>query len=141
MFSDEKEDKAEKMETTPAADEKKGKVVHMCQLCHFYTEFYLMTFTMFILLVDQKDDKESIKMDEPAKLQNGDSSKDGVTGGASEEKKKAKTRFMFNIADGGFTGKKNDQINFLLVMCLFFCWFIYFFYLMVSCRVALTMAE
>lgn len=65
-----------------------------------------MTFT--ILLVDQKDEKESGKMEEMAKLQNGDGGKDGVAVGASEEKKKAKTRFMFNIADGGFTGKKND---------------------------------
>lgn len=48
-------------------------------------------------------------MEEPAKLQNGDGGKDAVAAGASEEKKKAKTRFMFNIADGGFTGMKNDQ--------------------------------
>ncbi|XP_063041546.1 chromodomain-helicase-DNA-binding protein 4a isoform X2 [Engraulis encrasicolus] len=72
---DKKEDKAEKMDTTPAADKK-----------------------------DCKDEKEGVKTEEPAKLQNGDSSKDGAaTPGASEEKKKTKTRFMFNIADGGFT--------------------------------------
>uniref|UniRef100_A0A8C7W9G8 Chromodomain helicase DNA binding protein 4a n=1 Tax=Oncorhynchus mykiss TaxID=8022 RepID=A0A8C7W9G8_ONCMY len=35
--------------------------------------------------------------------QNGDSVKEGAAAGVSEEKKKAKTRFMFNIADGGFT--------------------------------------
>ncbi|MCI4395573.1 hypothetical protein PGIGA_G00182170 [Pangasianodon gigas] len=70
-----KEDKTGKIDTTPATDEKK----------------------------DQKDEKESGKIEEPAKLQNGDGGKDGVAAGASEEKKKAKTRFMFNIADGGFT--------------------------------------
>ncbi|KAM9434406.1 chromodomain-helicase-DNA-binding protein 4a isoform 2-T2 [Clarias gariepinus] len=70
-----KEDKADKSDITPASDEKK----------------------------DQKDDKESVKTEEPAKLQNGDGGKDVVAAGASEEKKKAKTRFMFNIADGGFT--------------------------------------
>ncbi|XP_062867262.1 chromodomain-helicase-DNA-binding protein 4a isoform X2 [Trichomycterus rosablanca] len=69
-----KEDKPEKMDTTPAPDEKK----------------------------DQKDEKEAVKTEESTKLQNGDSGKEGATGG-SEEKKKSKTRFMFNIADGGFT--------------------------------------
>ncbi|XP_056154916.1 chromodomain-helicase-DNA-binding protein 4a isoform X1 [Lampris incognitus] len=79
---DKKEDKTEKMDTTPAADEKK----------------------------DQKEEKEGLKPEEGAKLQNGDSGKEGgaigggaAGGGTSEEKKKAKTRFMFNIADGGFT--------------------------------------
>ncbi|KAK1805394.1 hypothetical protein P4O66_019709, partial [Electrophorus voltai] len=72
---DEKRDnKTEKMDTTPALDEKK----------------------------DLRDEKETGKTEEPAKLQNGDSAKDGGSG-ATEEKKKAKTRFMFNIADGGFT--------------------------------------
>uniref|UniRef100_A0A4W4EMC9 DNA helicase n=1 Tax=Electrophorus electricus TaxID=8005 RepID=A0A4W4EMC9_ELEEL len=49
-----------------------------------------------------KTAEETGKTEEPAKLQNGDSAKDGGSG-ATEEKKKAKTRFMFNIADGGFT--------------------------------------
>ncbi|XP_076865728.1 chromodomain-helicase-DNA-binding protein 4a [Brachyhypopomus gauderio] len=70
-----KEDQSEKMDTSPASDEKK----------------------------DVKDEKEVGKTEEPAKLQNGDSAKDGGATGATEEKKKAKTRFMFNIADGGFT--------------------------------------
>ncbi|XP_035769487.1 chromodomain-helicase-DNA-binding protein 4-like [Neolamprologus brichardi] len=78
-----KEEKTEKMETTPPADEKK----------------------------DVKEEKETPKPAESAaKLQNGDGSKEGTAStaaatasGASEEKKKAKTRFMFNIADGGFT--------------------------------------
>ncbi|KAM9385141.1 chromodomain-helicase-DNA-binding protein 4a isoform 2-T2 [Pholidichthys leucotaenia] len=68
-----KEEKTEKMDTTPAAEEK-------------------------------KEEKEAQKPEEAAKLQNGDSSKEGAALAAiSEEKKKAKTRFMFNIADGGFT--------------------------------------
>uniref|UniRef100_A0A3Q0SR31 Chromodomain helicase DNA binding protein 4a n=1 Tax=Amphilophus citrinellus TaxID=61819 RepID=A0A3Q0SR31_AMPCI len=58
-----------------------------------------------------KEEKEAQKPeDAAAKLQNGDGSKEGTVSaapsaasGASEEKKKAKTRFMFNIADGGFT--------------------------------------
>uniref|UniRef100_A0A4W4EM30 DNA helicase n=1 Tax=Electrophorus electricus TaxID=8005 RepID=A0A4W4EM30_ELEEL len=75
-LQDEKRDnKTEKMDTTPALDEKKGRTL---------------------------DEKETGKTEEPAKLQNGDSAKDGGSG-ATEEKKKAKTRFMFNIADGGFT--------------------------------------
>ena len=53
---------------------------------------------------DGKEEKEVVKTEEPAKLQNGDTSKEVALPGASEEKKKAKTRFMFNIADGGFTG-------------------------------------
>ncbi|XP_041665030.1 chromodomain-helicase-DNA-binding protein 4a isoform X2 [Cheilinus undulatus] len=77
-----KEEKTEKMDTTPPADEKK----------------------------DLKEEKESQKPEEATKLQNGDSSKESGASAAatasaaiSEEKKKAKTRFMFNIADGGFT--------------------------------------
>ncbi|XP_038158708.1 chromodomain-helicase-DNA-binding protein 4a isoform X3 [Cyprinodon tularosa] len=70
--------KEEKMDTTPPTEEKK----------------------------DVKDEKEAPKTEEASKLQNGDGSKEGVAStasGVSEEKKKAKTRFMFNIADGGFT--------------------------------------
>ncbi|XP_018538506.1 chromodomain-helicase-DNA-binding protein 4 isoform X1 [Lates calcarifer] len=77
------EKKEEKMDTTPPADEKK----------------------------DLKEEKEAPKPEEATKLQNGDSSKESsasagtaaAAGAASEEKKKVKTRFMFNIADGGFT--------------------------------------
>uniref|UniRef100_A0A8C1UT43 Chromodomain helicase DNA binding protein 4a n=1 Tax=Cyprinus carpio TaxID=7962 RepID=A0A8C1UT43_CYPCA len=70
-----KDDEPEKMDTTPVTDEKKG----------------------------QKDEKESGKTEETGKLQNGESAKDSAAGAATEERKKAKTRFMFNIADGGFT--------------------------------------
>lgn len=50
-----------------------------------------------------------MKTEEATKLQNGENPKEGATAApvvnVSEEKKKAtKQRFMFNIADGGFTG-------------------------------------
>uniref|UniRef100_A0A3Q2QLC6 Chromodomain helicase DNA binding protein 4b n=1 Tax=Fundulus heteroclitus TaxID=8078 RepID=A0A3Q2QLC6_FUNHE len=56
----------------------------------------------------QKEEKDGIKTDESGKLQNGENGKEGGTAPSgvniSEEKKKAsKQRFMFNIADGGFT--------------------------------------
>ncbi|PWA33426.1 hypothetical protein CCH79_00014152 [Gambusia affinis] len=85
-----KEEKTEKMDTTPPAEEKK----------------------------DVKEEKEAPKSEEAAKLQNGDGSKEGAAtaaaaastaSGVSEEKKKAKSRFMFNIADGGFTGTNTDR--------------------------------
>lgn len=44
-------------------------------------------------------------MEEAGKLPNGESAKDSAAAALAEERKKAKTRFMFNIADGGFTGK------------------------------------
>lgn len=69
-----KDDEPEKMDTTPVTDEKKG----------------------------QKEEKESGKTEEVSKLPNGESAKDAAAGG-TEERKKAKSRFMFNIADGGFT--------------------------------------
>uniref|UniRef100_A0A668AIJ7 Chromodomain helicase DNA binding protein 4a n=1 Tax=Myripristis murdjan TaxID=586833 RepID=A0A668AIJ7_9TELE len=47
-----------------------------------------LTFLLFFRPAEQKEEKEAVKPEEGAKL---------------EEKKKAKTRFMFNIADGGFT--------------------------------------
>ncbi|XP_034030390.1 chromodomain-helicase-DNA-binding protein 4 isoform X2 [Thalassophryne amazonica] len=56
---------------------------------------------------EQKADKDGLKADESAKLQNGENNKEGAGVpmlNISEEKKKAtKQRFMFNIADGGFT--------------------------------------
>uniref|UniRef100_A0A673M1F6 Chromodomain-helicase-DNA-binding protein 4-like n=1 Tax=Sinocyclocheilus rhinocerous TaxID=307959 RepID=A0A673M1F6_9TELE len=53
-----------------------------------------------------KDEKDCVKSEDSAKLQNGENVKETSGGGdgVSEEKKKAvKQRFMFNIADGGFT--------------------------------------
>ncbi|XP_067267229.1 chromodomain-helicase-DNA-binding protein 4a isoform X1 [Chanodichthys erythropterus] len=70
-----KDDEPEKMDTTPVTDEKKG----------------------------QKDEKESGKTEEAGKLPNGESAKDSAAAALAEERKKTKTRFMFNIADGGFT--------------------------------------
>ncbi|XP_071357221.1 chromodomain-helicase-DNA-binding protein 4a isoform X4 [Trachinotus anak] len=73
-----KEEKTEKMDTAPPADEKK----------------------------EVKEEKEALKPEEATKLQNGDGAKESATAAtaaAGEEKKKVKTRFMFNIADGGFT--------------------------------------
>lgn len=63
----------------------------------------------FFSFLEQKEEKDSVKPDESGKLQNGENAKDGGTAApvvnVSEEKKKAtKQRFMFNIADGGFTG-------------------------------------
>uniref|UniRef100_A0A3Q3RDX8 Uncharacterized protein n=1 Tax=Monopterus albus TaxID=43700 RepID=A0A3Q3RDX8_MONAL len=57
---------------------------------------------------EQKEEKDGVKTDESGKLQNGENTKDGGIAvpvvNISEEKKKAtKQRFMFNIADGGFT--------------------------------------
>uniref|UniRef100_A0A3P9P4Q4 Chromodomain helicase DNA binding protein 4 n=1 Tax=Poecilia reticulata TaxID=8081 RepID=A0A3P9P4Q4_POERE len=57
---------------------------------------------------EQKEEKDGIKTDDSGKLQNGENGKEGGTAASavniSEEKKKAsKQRFMFNIADGGFT--------------------------------------
>ncbi|XP_016131313.1 chromodomain-helicase-DNA-binding protein 4-like [Sinocyclocheilus grahami] len=74
----ESEEKTEKMDTCPGRDEKK----------------------------ELKDEKHGVKSEDSAKLQNGESAKEtsGGVDGVSEEKKKAvKQRFMFNIADGGFT--------------------------------------
>ncbi|XP_051812413.1 chromodomain-helicase-DNA-binding protein 4 [Acanthochromis polyacanthus] len=56
---------------------------------------------------EQKEEKEAVKSDDSGKLQNGENAKEGAAAPAmnvTEEKKKAtKQRFMFNIADGGFT--------------------------------------
>ncbi|XP_051999950.1 chromodomain-helicase-DNA-binding protein 4-like isoform X2 [Xyrauchen texanus] len=72
------EEKTEKMDTSPVGEDKK----------------------------DLKEEKDGSKTEDSAKLQNGENGKDTSGGGdgVSEEKKKAvKQRFMFNIADGGFT--------------------------------------
>uniref|UniRef100_A0A8C1LII0 Chromodomain helicase DNA binding protein 4 n=1 Tax=Cyprinus carpio TaxID=7962 RepID=A0A8C1LII0_CYPCA len=55
---------------------------------------------------DGGNEKDGVKSEDSAKLQNGENVKETSGGGdgVSEEKKKAvKQRFMFNIADGGFT--------------------------------------
>ncbi|KAJ8289884.1 hypothetical protein GJAV_G00006390 [Gymnothorax javanicus] len=73
--AEEKEEKAERMDTTPSVEEKK----------------------------DQKEEKDGGKTEEAAKLQNGENAKEGSAVVAGEKKKVTKQRFMFNIADGGFT--------------------------------------
>ncbi|XP_077576169.1 chromodomain-helicase-DNA-binding protein 4 isoform X4 [Stigmatopora nigra] len=53
-----------------------------------------------------KEEKDSVKSEESTKLPNGENAREGALSmlNVSEEKKKAsKQRFMFNIADGGFT--------------------------------------
>ncbi|XP_055081328.1 chromodomain-helicase-DNA-binding protein 4a isoform X1 [Periophthalmus magnuspinnatus] len=77
MKEEKKEEKVEKMDTTPAPEEKKEE---KCS--------------------EDKDVIEVKEVKPEEKLQNGNSSKDTAV---SEDKKKAKSRFMFNIADGGFT--------------------------------------
>lgn len=70
-----------------------------------------------------------MKTDDFGKLQNGENTKDGGGTAApvvnvSEEKKKAtKQRFMFNIADGGFTGGHTHThfISFLVFLLFHFC--------------------
>ncbi|XP_077430769.1 chromodomain-helicase-DNA-binding protein 4 isoform X3 [Vanacampus margaritifer] len=55
---------------------------------------------------DQQEDKDGVKSDESSKLQNGENTREASLSmlNVSEEKRKAsKQRFMFNIADGGFT--------------------------------------
>uniref|UniRef100_A0A4W5PIQ2 Chromodomain helicase DNA binding protein 4a n=1 Tax=Hucho hucho TaxID=62062 RepID=A0A4W5PIQ2_9TELE len=74
-------------------------------LVHVYASLRSLIHPIFYLVLsaEQKGEKDGVKAEELAKLQNGDGVKEGAAAGVSEEKKKAKTRFMFNIADGGFT--------------------------------------
>uniref|UniRef100_A0A8C4EZG7 DNA helicase n=1 Tax=Dicentrarchus labrax TaxID=13489 RepID=A0A8C4EZG7_DICLA len=91
-------DKSSEMEDTPA--EVKGEEGF------FSIKHRRWCFCCF--LTEQKEEKDGVKTDESGKLQNGENTKEGATAApvvnVSEEKKKAtKQRFMFNIADGGFT--------------------------------------
>ncbi|XP_061530375.1 chromodomain-helicase-DNA-binding protein 4 isoform X3 [Phycodurus eques] len=55
---------------------------------------------------DQQEEKDGMKSEESSRLQNGENTREGALSmlNVSEEKRKAsKQRFMFNIADGGFT--------------------------------------
>lgn len=97
------------------------------------SSFYLYSeltcfFLSLLFLTEQKEEKDGVKTDESGKLQNGENTKDGGTAApvvnVSEEKKKAtKQRFMFNIADGGFTGGHTHR-HFCLFSLLFFSSFI-----------------
>lgn len=74
-------------------------------------------------VAEQKEEKDGIKTDDCGKLQNGENGKEGGTAASavniSEEKKKAsKQRFMFNIADGGFTGGCTFLPLFFSISCL-----------------------
>ena len=82
---------------------------------------------------ETKEEKDSPKEEATAKLQNGESKESPAPAAAtaataataaagaaapsaaaaavSEEKKKTKTRFMFNIADGGFTGTDTHTLT------------------------------
>lgn len=79
MKEEKKEEKVEKMDTTPAPEEKKEEKPS-----------------------DEKEVKE-VKPEEKLQNGNGNGSKDKEPPAVSDDKKKAKSRFMFNIADGGFT--------------------------------------
>uniref|UniRef100_A0A8C7KPW3 Chromodomain helicase DNA binding protein 4 n=1 Tax=Oncorhynchus kisutch TaxID=8019 RepID=A0A8C7KPW3_ONCKI len=84
-----------------------GSSVPYTHLCtHTHEQTYGAN-PVFFLPSEQKEEKDGLKTEESGKLQNGENSKEGVAAAVvnvSEEKKKAtKQRFMFNIADGGFT--------------------------------------
>uniref|UniRef100_A0A8D3BYJ2 DNA helicase n=1 Tax=Scophthalmus maximus TaxID=52904 RepID=A0A8D3BYJ2_SCOMX len=77
---------------------------------HDLTFYFVAVAFTFVccFLTEQKEEKDGVRTDESGKLQNGENTKDSATAApvvnVSEEKKKAtKQRFMFNIADGGFT--------------------------------------
>uniref|UniRef100_A0A3B3TPP7 Chromodomain helicase DNA binding protein 4 n=1 Tax=Poecilia latipinna TaxID=48699 RepID=A0A3B3TPP7_9TELE len=83
--------------------------------------FYTQVLMGSLHFVEQKEEKDGMKTDDSGKLQNGENGKEGATAASavniSEEKKKAsKQRFMFNIADGGFTGGRT-----FLPLFFFFC--------------------
>uniref|UniRef100_A0A8C7KRF6 Chromodomain helicase DNA binding protein 4 n=1 Tax=Oncorhynchus kisutch TaxID=8019 RepID=A0A8C7KRF6_ONCKI len=105
--------KGEGSEATAMSEEAKpegqkvGSSVPYTHLCtHTHEQTYGAN-PVFFLPSEQKEEKDGLKTEESGKLQNGENSKEGVAAAVvnvSEEKKKAtKQRFMFNIADGGFT--------------------------------------
>lgn len=68
------------------------------------------------MCADEKkdDDKRDVVM-----LQNGEMPKESVD---ERHKKAVKQRFMFNIADGGFTGMRNPYM--LELVCMFLVVFV-----------------
>lgn len=106
--------KDEKMDTSPPAEDKKGEVHVGAREAGRSDPVALpqeekISQCVVVLLRAEPKEEDSVKADEPGKLQNGESAKDGVAAvsvvNVGEEKKKTtKQRFMFNIADGGFTG-------------------------------------
>uniref|UniRef100_A0A8K9UVJ0 DNA helicase n=1 Tax=Oncorhynchus mykiss TaxID=8022 RepID=A0A8K9UVJ0_ONCMY len=107
--------KGEGSEATAMSEEAKPKgqkVGSSVPYTHLWTHTHKQTHganPVFFLPSEQKEEKDGLKTEESGKLQNGENSKEGVAAAGmavnvSEEKKKAtKQRFMFNIADGGFT--------------------------------------
>uniref|UniRef100_A0A8C7JHL1 Chromodomain helicase DNA binding protein 4a n=1 Tax=Oncorhynchus kisutch TaxID=8019 RepID=A0A8C7JHL1_ONCKI len=98
-------DEGEPMETDKPTNGEDILLVPCLVSVHVSATLRSLTRPVFnlVLSAEQKEEKDGVKAEELAKLQNGDSVKEGAAAGVSEEKKKAKTRFMFNIADGGFT--------------------------------------
>lgn len=109
--------KDEKMDTSPPSEDKKGDVRGGARRAPrsstvrslFPQEEKKTSHLPPHLRAEQTEEKDSVKADEPGKLQNGESAKDGaapvsVVSVGEEKKKTTKQRFMFNIADGGFTG-------------------------------------
>lgn len=103
--------KDEKMDTSPPAEDKKGDAtVGTCKdlKVHFRKWFHTACRRAS---AEPKEEKDGAKGDESGKMQNGESGKDGaapvsVVSVGEEKKKTTKQRFMFNIADGGFTGAR-----------------------------------
>lgn len=101
------------MDTSPPAEDKKGEVYVGAREAGRSNPVALpqeekISQCVVVLCAEPKEE-DSVKADEPGKLQNGESAKDGavavsVVNVGEEKKKTTKQRFMFNIADGGFTG-------------------------------------
>lgn len=106
--------KDEKMDTSPPAEDKKGEVHAGAREAGRSNPVALpqeekISQCVVVLLRAEPKEEDSVKADEPGKLQNGESAKDGAAAASvvnvgEEKKKTTKQRFMFNIADGGFTG-------------------------------------
>lgn len=151
--------KDEKMDTSPPAEDKKGEVnVGACEAGRFNPialpeEEKVPQRVVVVLRADPKEEKDGVKADESGKLQNGESAKDGaaavsVVSVGEEKKKTTKQRFMFNIADGGFTGGWLDththqcsQVFFFQSLSLFCPPFDLLFLLFSFPRASLLVAE
>lgn len=148
--------KDEKMDTSPPAEDKKGEVHAGAREAARSNPVALpqeekISQCVVVLLRAEPKEEDSVKADEPGKLQNGESAKDGAAAASvvnvgEEKKKTTKQRFMFNIADGGFTGgwlHTHTQVFFFFKFCLsLFCLqFDLFFCLFSSPRASLLVAE
>lgn len=129
------------MDTSPPAEDKKGEVYVGAREAGRSNPVALpqeekISQCVVVLCAEPKEE-DSVKADEPGKLQNGESAKDGavavsVVNVGEEKKKTTKQRFMFNIADGGFTGgwlhthTHRYFLNFVSLFCLQFDLFFLF---------------